>query len=67
LLNLICFLISCQGIGSLTIDHFFKTDGQVDKALERNPLNDWYHRFKAHSRPFSLDEEGFLYYQSTAF
>jgi len=45
----------------------FKTDAQVDKALERNPLNDWHHRFKAHSRPFSIDEEGFPYQQSTAF
>jgi len=45
----------------------FKTDGQVDKALERIPLNDWYHRFNAHSRPFSLDEEGFPYHKSTAF
>jgi len=24
----------------LTVDHFSKTDEQVDKALERNPLND---------------------------
>jgi len=56
-----------QGISFLTVDRFFKTDGQVDKALERNPLNDWHRRFKAHTRPFFLDEEGFPYHQSTAF